>query len=106
MPRQLRLQYPDAIYHFKARGIGRQHVVRDDVDPDRLQERLGRAASAYLARLRTAATNAGLAPVLGLSRAETVPNLTRRFASLLAQDARTRDQLRRLEERLDGPRPP
>ena len=64
----------------------------------------GRAALAYLARLRTAATNAELAPVLGLSRAESVPNLTRRFAGLLAENAGTRDQLRRLEERLDGSR--
>jgi REP element-mobilizing transposase RayT len=66
----------------------------------------GRAALAYLARLRTAATNAELAPVLGLSRAESVPNLTRRFAGLLAENAKTRDQFQRLEERLDGPRPP
>jgi len=40
-----------------------------------------RAALAYLARSRTAATNAELAAVLGLSRAESVPNLTRRFAA-------------------------
>ena len=32
MPRRLRLQYPDAIYHVMARGNGRQNIVRDDVD--------------------------------------------------------------------------
>ena len=44
MPRRLRLQYPDAIYHLMARGNGRQDIVCDDVDRDRLQEHLGRAA--------------------------------------------------------------
>ena len=44
MPRRLRLQYPDAIYHLMARGNGRQDIVCDDVDRERLQEHLGRAA--------------------------------------------------------------
>ncbi len=37
MPRRLRLQYPDAIYHLMARGNGRQDIVCDDADRDRLQ---------------------------------------------------------------------
>jgi putative transposase len=40
-----------------------------------------RAALVYLARSRTMATNAELAAMLGLSRAESVPNLTRRFGA-------------------------
>ena len=44
MPRRLRLQYPGAIYHLMTRGNGRQDIVRDDVDRDRLQEYLGKAA--------------------------------------------------------------
>jgi putative transposase len=44
MPRRLRLQYPDAIYHVMARGNGRQDIVRDDVDRDRLVDHLGRGA--------------------------------------------------------------
>ena len=44
MPRRLRLQYPDAIYHVMARGNGRQNIVRDDIDRDRLMEQLGKAA--------------------------------------------------------------
>jgi putative transposase len=64
-----------------------------------------RAALAYLARRRTAATNAELAAVLGVSRAESVPNLTRRFGAWLETDARVREQLRGLEEELDGSRP-
>ena len=47
------------------------------------------------------ATNAELAPILGVSRAESVPNLTRRFGAWLATDPRVRKQLRHLEERLD-----
>ncbi len=136
-----------------ARGNGRQVIVRDDVDRDRLLEHLGRAALrcgwriyafaimpnhlhvvlktpepnlsrgmqaierselsrrgsrhparaawAYLARSRTATTNAELAVTLGLSRPECVPNLTRRFAAWLTSNAKTREQLRRLEERLN-----
>src|SRR5258708_34967744 len=41
MPRRLRLQYPDAIYHLMARGNGRQDIVCDDVDRDRLLQYLG-----------------------------------------------------------------
>jgi REP element-mobilizing transposase RayT len=44
MPRRLRIQYPGAIYHVMARGNGRQDIVRDDADRDRLQQELGRAA--------------------------------------------------------------
>ena len=58
-------------------------------------------ALAYLAPSRTAATNAGSAAVPGLSRAESVPNLTRRFAAWLTTDARVRERLRGLEEQLD-----
>jgi putative transposase len=61
-----------------------------------------RAALAYLARRRTVATNAELAIMLGLSRAESVPNLTRRFGAWLAIDAKIRNQLRDLEKELDG----
>jgi hypothetical protein len=43
MPRRLRLQYPGAIYHLMARGNGRQDIVSDDVDRERLQEQLGKA---------------------------------------------------------------
>jgi hypothetical protein len=46
---------------------------------------------------------AELAAVLGLSRAESVPNLTRRFSDWLSTDARIRKQLRDLEEVLPGP---
>src|SRR6202044_3708579 len=44
MSRRLRLQYPDAIYHLMARGNGRQDIVCDDVDRDRLLHPLGRTA--------------------------------------------------------------
>ena len=40
MARRLRVQYPDAIYHVMARGNGRQDIVRDDADRERLVEGL------------------------------------------------------------------
>jgi hypothetical protein len=41
--------------------------------------------------------------LLGVSRPESVPNLTRRFGSGLASDVRVREQFFRLEEDLDRP---
>ena len=62
-----------------------------------------RAGLVYLARSHSLATNAELAAVLGLSRAESVPNLTRRFSDWLSTDANIRKQLRDPEEVLQGP---
>ncbi|MGP0064874.1 MAG: hypothetical protein ACLQGP_14910, partial [Isosphaeraceae bacterium] len=59
----------------------------------------------YLARRRTPATNAELVPLLGLSRPESVPNLTRRFEAGLNTDVEVREQLSRLEEELERPSP-
>ena len=60
------------------------------VEPSALKRRgsrhPARTALAYLARRYTATTNAGLVSVLGVSRAESVPNLTRRFVSWLEAD--------------------
>ena len=47
------------------------------------------------------AVNAALARLLGVSRAECVPNLTRRFGSWLATDPTGRKQLATLERALD-----
>jgi len=73
----------------------------EHTEPTKLGERgsrhPARAALVYLARNHTMATNAELAAVLGLSRAENVPNLTRRFADWLATDAKTRKTLGVLE---------
>ena len=44
MPRRLRLLYSDAIYHVMASGNWRQNIVRDDIDRDRVQEQLRKAA--------------------------------------------------------------
>ena len=60
-----------------------------------------RAALAYVARQRTTATHAELMALLGVSRPESVPNLTRRFANWLTSDVRVREQLSRIEEELD-----
>jgi hypothetical protein len=60
-----------------------------------------RAALVHGARRRTMATYTERAGLLGLSRAESVPNLTRRFGAWLATDAKLRRQLRSIEEELD-----
>jgi hypothetical protein len=59
-----------------------------------------RAALAYLAREHTEATHAELAPILGVSRPENVPNLTRRFAGWLGSRPRAREDLKALETTL------
>ena len=59
-----------------------------------------RAALAYLARRHTGATNASLAALLGVSRPDSVPNLTRRFARWLAESDEVASRFRRLEEQL------
>src|SRR5262249_54439244 len=63
------------------------------------------AALAYGARRKTTATHAELMGLLGVSRPESVPNLTRRFGSWLTSDVRIREQFRRIEEELDRLRP-
>jgi hypothetical protein len=50
------------------------------------------------------ATNDELADLLGASRAESVPNLTRRFDAWLKADSRVRKQLRRLDDELNTER--
>jgi hypothetical protein len=64
-----------------------------------------RAAMAYLARRHTAATNGELIDLLGVSRAESVPNLMRRFDAWLAGDSRIRRVLKRLEAKLTAGTP-
>jgi putative transposase len=59
-----------------------------------------RAALAYLARRHTVATNASLAEVLGVSRPDSVPNLTRRFARWLTEQDEVRQRHKLLEDQL------
>lgn len=59
-----------------------------------------RAALAYLAREHTASTNADLVEILGVSRPESVPNLTRRFAAWLGTNRDVRTRLKQLEAAL------
>ena len=78
-----------------------------EIEPTELSQRgsrhPARAGLVYLARSHSLATNAELAAVLGLSRAESVPNLTRRFSDWLSTDAKLRKKLRDLEDMLQGP---
>jgi hypothetical protein len=68
-----------------------------------------RAALAYLARRHTEATNRELAEILGVSRPDCVPNLTRRFAGWLTKRESVRERLSELERQLRharSPKPP
>ena len=59
-----------------------------------------RAALAYLAKHHTESTRAELVPILGLSRPESVPNLSARFAALLQSESNARRDLMALERAL------
>src|SRR5271166_4559310 len=59
-----------------------------------------RAALAYLAKHHTEATRAELVPILGLSRPESVPNPSARFAALLQSESNARRDLMALERDL------
>ena len=58
-----------------------------------------RAALAYLAKHHTEASRE-LVPILGLSRPESVPNLSARFAALLQSESNARRDLLALERAL------
>jgi REP element-mobilizing transposase RayT len=45
MPRQLRIEYPGAIYHVMNRGDRREPIFRDDADRHRFLETLGEACA-------------------------------------------------------------
>ncbi len=72
---------------------------------ERCSRQPARAAMAYLARRHTVATNGALTKILGVSRAESVANLTRRIEAWLASDSKVRKQLARLEDALTGDSP-
>jgi hypothetical protein len=65
-----------------------------------------RAALAYLARRHTETTNSELAVILGVTRPDSVPNLTRRFAGWLFTRADVRERLAQLEDQLHQALPP
>jgi hypothetical protein len=90
MARRLRLQYPGAIYHLMARGNRRREIMRDDADRDRLQEQVGKAAIRCSWRVYAFA-------IMSNHRAESVPNLMRRFSDWLSTDAKIRKQFTDLE---------
>ncbi len=82
------------------------------LEPDSLRRRgdghVARAVAAWLCRRHTEATLRELAPLLGLSRADSVPNLTRGLEARLRSSPTLADELRRISQRLlsedvDGP---
>ena len=51
MPRQVRVEFPGAIYHITIRGNGRQSIFGDDRDRERFLRRLAESVEAYGIRL-------------------------------------------------------
>lgn len=51
MPRQLRIEFPGAIYHVTIRGNGQQNIFGDDHDRERFLCRLSESVEAYGIRL-------------------------------------------------------
>ncbi len=75
-------------------GVDRSELAR------RGRRSPARAALAFLAREYTEATLADLVPVLGVSRPESVPNLTKGFSIWLESQNDTRRDLKRLQVQL------
>ena len=81
-----------SVYHHY--GVDRSELAR------RGSRSPARAALAFLARMYTEATLADLVPVLGVSRPQSVPNLTRRFSTWLEGQNETRRDLKKLQAQL------
>ena len=109
MPRRLRVEFEGAIYHEMARGNARQKIARDDADRGRLiggleqtVNRCGWELVCYVVMgnhlhllVKTPRPNLvrGLAQWLGLSRADSVPNLTRRVEARLKASPQLSNEL-------------
>ena len=52
MPRQLRIQYPGAMYHVMSRGNRRQDIFLDDVDRQDFLKTLGQVGQHHFGELR------------------------------------------------------
>jgi hypothetical protein len=79
------------------------------IEPSELRRRgskhPARPVLAHLARQYSQATNAELAVVLGLGRAESVPNLTKRLANWVSKDRKALEELGQLEQELSETTP-
>jgi hypothetical protein len=69
----------------------------------RYDRHLGRALAAWLCRRHTEATLCELAERLGLARAESVPNLTRRVDEALRASPALAGELAEITKRLESP---
>jgi putative transposase len=97
-PRRLACADREAVYDAVLKHFGRSAdalIRRGARDPCR-------GLAAYLARRTTGATLRELARDLGLSRPDSVPNLTRQIERALATSPGLRDDLRAIEESLRG----
>jgi hypothetical protein len=121
MPRRLRIEFDGAIDHVMARGNARQKIVRDDADRRRLIDGLEQSVVrhgwdllsyvvmgnhlhlAWLCRRHTEASLRELAASLGLSRPDSVPNLTRRIDTRLKTSPELSNDLAEIPKRTSSP---
>ena len=82
--------------------VGAEYGVEQSELSQRGSRHPARAAMAYVARRHTTVTNGRRKIILGVSRAESVPNLTRRFEGWMTTDSQIRERLGRLEAVLNG----
>ena len=104
-PRRERRRESRLLQSLPLSRVSEDNCAYYDVEREELSQcgsrQPARAALAYLEQSRATANSAELATPLGLSRAECVPNLTRRFGTRLATDAKVCTQLKCLEEKFD-----
>lgn len=82
------------------RSVAEFYKLELDALGERRNPHIARAVAAGLCRQLTEATLRELAERLGLSRADSVPNLTRRFEAKMATSARLRKEVASIKQRL------
>jgi hypothetical protein len=84
------------------RAVADYYGLEKDAFGRRYDRHLGRAVAAWLCRRHTGATLRELAERLGLARAESVPNLTRRVDEALRASPALAGEMAEIRRRLGG----
>jgi chromosomal replication initiation ATPase DnaA len=90
--------HPDAVF----RAVAESYGLSEEAFVRRHERHMGRAVAAWLCRRHTKATLRELAERLGLGRADSVPNLTRRVDKLLRDSRPFAAELGEIIRRLEG----
>ena len=96
--RRLAAMHPDAVF----RAVAESYGLSEEAFVRRHERHMGRAVAAWLCRHHTEATLRELVERLGLGRADSVPNLTRRVDKLLRDSRPFAAELGEIIRRLEG----